>query len=87
MACDLLARLRVIDGRLPSNGRTTIRLAEGAYTLTSYQRTCDGNCGTVDPASDSCSGSFTVSGDKPLSATVRVTFGSGCRIAFAASAE
>ena len=74
---------KVSEERLSSHGETTIRLDPGSYTLVSYQRTCDGNCGSLDPPSDSCSGGFTASGESSLSANVNVTFGSGCNITFA----
>jgi hypothetical protein len=30
------------------------RIPPGAYQVTAYSRTCDGNCDVVDPASFSC---------------------------------
>ena len=74
---------KVTEQRLPRQGETTIRLDPGSYRLVSYQRTCDGNCGNLDPPSDSCSGGFTASDNSSLSANVNVTFGSGCKITFA----
>jgi hypothetical protein len=74
---------KVTEERLPSHGGATIQLDPGSYRLVSYQRTCDGNCGNLDPPSDSCSGGFTASGKSSLSANVNVTFGSGCKITFA----
>ncbi len=72
---------KVTEERLSGDGKARIRLDPGPYTLMSYQRTCDGNCGTLDPASDSCSSGFTADG--PVSARIRVTYGSGCTITFA----
>jgi len=66
--------------RARGDGRTTIRLSGGSYTPISYQRTCDANCNNLDPANDSCSSTFTLSSDKPLTANVQVTYGSGCKI-------
>jgi hypothetical protein len=76
---------RVAEHRL-RDGRTTVRLGPGSYRLVSYQRTCDGNCGMLDSPSERCSSKFAISIDnssKPLSAAVRVRFGSGCTIRFA----
>jgi hypothetical protein len=72
----------IAQERLPRDGKTTVRLEPGSYRLISYQRYCDGNCGYLDPPSDRCSNSFTIAGDKALNATVRVTFGLGCKIGF-----
>jgi hypothetical protein len=74
---------KVIEERLSSHGGATIQLDPGSYTLVSYQRTCDSNCGNLDPPSDRCSGGFTASGMRSLSANVNVTYGSGCKITFA----
>jgi hypothetical protein len=74
---------KVTEQRLPSDGTASIPLDPGSYTLISYQRTCDGNCGNLDPASDTCSGGFTAAEDRSLSATITVTYGSGCKILFA----
>jgi hypothetical protein len=73
---------KVTEERLPGNGKDTIRLDPGSYRLISYQRTCDGNCGNLDPPSERCSSPFTISGDKSLGARIKVTFGSGCTIEF-----
>jgi hypothetical protein len=71
---------KVTEQRVQSDKKAEISLNPGSYTLISYQRTCDGNCGTLDPASDSCSSAFTADGS--LVARIRVTYGSGCTIAF-----
>ena len=70
----------VTEQRVQSDKNTVISLKPGSYKLISYQRTCDANCGTLDPASDSCSSAFTA--DRSLEARVRVTYGSGCTISF-----
>jgi hypothetical protein len=59
-----------------------VELAAGRYRLLSWQRTCDGNCGYLDPPSDQCSEGFEVRHDQGLAATVTVRYGSGCRIEF-----
>jgi hypothetical protein len=76
---------KVAEQRLPGDGRAETSLDPGSYRLVSYQRTCDGNCGTLDPASDRCSASFTASG--PVSARIRVTYGSGCTVSFRPAAS
>jgi hypothetical protein len=62
--------------------QATLRLPAGRYRLESWQRTCDGNCGYVDQPSDRCAGRFELEPHRRLEATITVTYGSGCRIAF-----
>ncbi len=45
---------KVTEQRVQSERNVEIPLDPGAYRLVSYQRTCDGNCSILDPASDSC---------------------------------
>lgn len=70
---------RLSDERTP---KATLALPAGHYRLESWQRTCDGNCGTLDPPSDRCSGEFDLDPEQRLGATITVTYGSGCRIEF-----
>ena len=70
---------RLSDERTP---QATFALRAGHYKLESWQRTCDGNCGTLDPPSDSCSSEFDLDPEQRLGATITVTYGSGCRIEF-----
>jgi len=72
---------KVVEERLRAK-ETTIRLDPGPYRLISFQRTCDANCGNLDPASDSCDRAFTMAPDKALNASLRVSYGSGCTIRF-----
>ncbi len=72
---------KIVEERLRAK-ETTIRLDSGSYRLISYQRTCDANCGNLDPVSDSCDRTFTMARDKALNAGVRVSYGSGCTIHF-----
>jgi hypothetical protein len=72
----------IAEERLPEDGRVTIHLSPDSYRLISYQRICNGNCGYLEPPSEQCSSTFEISGDKPLVARIRVTFGSGCTITF-----
>jgi hypothetical protein len=62
--------------------RAVIRLDPGSYRLASFQRDCSANCHFLDPPSDECSRAFSVQEDETVTATVRVTFGTGCRISF-----
>jgi hypothetical protein len=78
----------VVQRRLKFTGRTgvgDVSLAPGRYRLQSWQRYCDGNCSLLDPPSDRCSRWFRIHRGQTLKATVTVTYGSGCRIAFAAN--
>ncbi len=62
--------------------RAVVRLDPASYRLVSFQRNCDGNCHFLDAPSDGCSRAFTVQADESVTATVRVTFGTGCEISF-----
>jgi hypothetical protein len=75
---------KVVERRLKGAAKpsATVELAAGRYRLLSWQRTCDGNCGYLDPPSDQCSEGFEVRHDQGLAATVTVRYGSGCRIEF-----
>jgi hypothetical protein len=60
-----------------------VPLAPGRYRLQSWQRDCDGNCSRLGPPTDRCGGWFRIRRGQTLRARVTVTYGSGCRIAFA----
>lgn len=60
--------------------RARIRLEPGAFRLVSFQRPCDGNCGTLDGPTDQCSGSFKGAAGDVIDLTVRFTPGEGCKI-------
>jgi hypothetical protein len=70
----------LLDRRLPGSQKVTLRLHPGAYRLVSWQRTCDGNCGNLDPPTDRCARPFTVKPHQKLEATIRVNFATGCVI-------
>lgn len=72
-------RERQILGR----GRRRFSLRPGTYSLTSWQRPCDGNCQDgFDPPVDGCEESFTIGGGETVTADVAVAPDSGCTIAF-----
>jgi hypothetical protein len=56
-----------------------VALDPGTYLLTSYQRPCGGNCGTLDPPTDRCSTEFRIKG-VGAQATVLIALrpGEGC---------
>jgi len=70
----------LIERQLPDSKMLTLKLDPGAYRLVSWQRTCDANCGNLDPPSSRCARPFTMRQREPLEATVRVNFASGCVI-------
>ena len=75
----------VVQRRLNLTKRTPfadVRLAPGRYRLQSWQRTCDGNCGYLDPPSDRCSRWFRIHPGQMLKATITIRYGSGCSIRF-----
>lgn len=80
-----LSYIRVSDGedvvfqwQMPDDGRLQHDLPPGTYTLTSFQRPCDGNCGYLDPPTDRCSEPLTVEAGVVEQVHVTVRPGSGC---------
>lgn len=71
---------KLIEKRLDDAGRTTMRLDPGSYRLISWQRPCDGNCGSLDSPTDECSGELRVRPSRSVQATVTVRAGEGCSI-------
>jgi hypothetical protein len=55
-------------------------LGPGRYRLVSYQRPCDANCGNLGAPTDKCSKRFRVRAHHVVSAIVRVSPGSSCRV-------
>ncbi len=55
--------------------------AAGTVTLTSFQRTCGGNCGFLDPPSERCTREIEVGDDEVVRASITVDFARGCTIA------
>jgi len=71
----------VLTRRLPASDRLTLPLRPGRYRLVSWQRLCDGNCGTLDPPSDRCARSLAIAPGERLRATIRVNYAvAGCVI-------
>lgn len=71
----------LVERQLPAGQGLTVKLNPGVYQLASWQRTCDANCGHLDPPSNRCAQPFTVKQHEHLKATIRVDFGSpGCVI-------
>ncbi len=55
-------------------------LAPGRYTITSWQRPCDGNCSNLDPATDRCHSTISMPSNGPMFLSIVLTPGRGCRI-------
>ena len=70
----------VTERRLPSSDRLTLALPPGAYRLANWRRTCDANCGNLDPPSSNCSRPFTLRQGESLHATIRTDFAAPCVI-------
>jgi hypothetical protein len=67
-----------LDGRAkprPYDTAVVLRATRGTHTLTSYIRTCDGNCGYLDAPSHRCSARVALPGRVAL----RLVDG-GCRV-------
>jgi hypothetical protein len=75
----VVVQVRLSSALVP---RGVVRLDPGSYRLVSFQRDCNGNCHLLGPPSDECSRAFSVRADEALTATVRVTYGTGCAISF-----
>jgi hypothetical protein len=58
----------------------TKRLAPGRYTIKSWLRPCDGNCGTLDGSTDRCQLAVSLGAARPTDYIVLLTPGRGCRI-------
>ena len=78
-------RVRGIRGKLvvaKRSGRPRFRmqrrLSPGRYRVISYQRPCDGNCGTLDPPTDRCAREIRVLSGGLTEVAVRVRPGRRC---------
>jgi zinc D-Ala-D-Ala dipeptidase len=78
-------RVRGIRGRLvvaKRSGRPRFqmrrRLSPGRYRVISYQRPCDGNCGTLDPPTDRCAREIQILSGGLTEVAVRVRPGRRC---------
>jgi hypothetical protein len=68
------------ESRLDSEGTLRLRLAADRYTLRVWHRTCDGNCGLLDPPTDRCEQTVELAADEVVKLTIENTPGSPCRI-------
>jgi hypothetical protein len=55
-------------------------LAPGRYTITSWQRTCDGNCDYLGPPTDTCHTTVNLPPGRSSSYDVELAPGHGCTI-------
>jgi hypothetical protein len=71
------------ERQILGRGRMRFSLPPGTYSLTSWQRPCDGNCQDgLDPPVDGCEASVTIVEGETVTAIIAVTPDSGCTIAF-----
>jgi hypothetical protein len=68
------------ERQLPGSHQLWLRVPPGAYRLVSWQRTCDGDCGYLDPPSNRCARPFPLRPGEELDVAIRVNFTSGCVI-------
>jgi len=68
-----------VDRARRVTGRSLSVRPTGRHDLVSYIRTCDGNCGLLDPPSKRCRHALTLRAGTTVHATVRL-LDSGCRI-------
>ena len=70
-------RLPEATGHSPTFvSEAVLRVGPGEYRFVSFQRGCDGNCGSLDPPSDQCEQVVRVDESADLTVTVRP--GDGC---------
>jgi hypothetical protein len=69
-----------LERRLDPDGTLRLRMAAGRYALSVWHRTCDGNCGLLDPPSDRCEQTLDLHADEVVKLTIENTPGSPCRI-------
>jgi hypothetical protein len=58
----------------------TKRLATGRYTIKSWLRPCDGNCGTLNDSTDRCQLAVSLGPDRPTDYIILLTPGHRCLI-------
>lgn len=74
--------------RVEGERSVSLELHPGTYSLTSWQRPCDGNCQDgFDPPVDGCEASITLDPGQSVRADVTITPGSGCEIHIRRSAS
>ncbi len=71
---------RIAESVFGDTGQAGFTLGPGRYRLISYQRPCDANCSNLGAPVDKCSKRFRVRARHVVSAIVRVSPGSGCRV-------
>jgi hypothetical protein len=70
-----------LERQIEGDESVSLVLPPGSWSLTSWQRPCDGNCQDgFDPPVDGCEASFTLDPDQTAMADVTVTPSSGCQI-------
>jgi hypothetical protein len=70
---------RAFSGIRPNRPAVDVHLAPGRYVVTSYQRPCDGNCGYLDPPTDRCRQSVTLTPHDDVVLNVEFAPGQGCQ--------
>lgn len=73
----------VESGSVPTTRRTTLldrALDAGEYTLISYQRLCEANCGNLAPPTSGCEEDIRLEPEERLTAVVRVRHTEACTI-------
>jgi hypothetical protein len=72
----------VFSARMETDQTLTHELPAGSYELTFTVHPCDGNCGYLDPPTETCSQSFTVEAGQTVRAHAVERPSQGCSIAF-----
>ena len=76
-----------VERRLDPEGTLHLRLAAGRYTLSVWHRTCDGNCGLLDPPSDRCEQTLDLAADEVVKLTIENAPSSPCRLVRSANSS
>jgi hypothetical protein len=70
-----------LERQVEGDHSVSLVLPPGSYSLTSWQRPCDGNCQDgFDPPVDGCEASIMLESGQTVTADFTVTPGSGCQI-------
>jgi hypothetical protein len=72
----------VFSGRMGFDEILSHELSAGSYELTFTVHPCDGNCGYLDPPTETCSKAFTVEAGQTVRAHVVERPSQGCSITF-----
>jgi hypothetical protein len=63
----------VMDMRVPDDAALVVQVPAGDYAFTGYYRSCDANCGYLDPPGDLCETELALASGVPSEVVISVT--------------